>query len=384
MRSSPVRWVLALALGVSAAACGAPDGPTSPDVAPQFAKGGKPGGGGTGGEAATLDEYWVFRGSDGVDQVHIVVSNADRITKNVSHDFFFNGVVDDDAPFDQHYEWYDIGATTPPTEVLADGRAHVDLPFNGERNADGGLYGFYKDFPATSVGDSGADPFVFRVYAYSGSKRVGWFTPLGVINGGVTLTDREPAGDFLGATHLEPVSGVRSYATFQGGERGGSLWLSSVEVSDLACTGSSGGGRGKKATTSAGYTISATVTVSFDLDPLEPNGNVWWEGHFMDPSGVLSHRMAGTGGPGPMNVSLAMPEGWSGSDQLEFVVDFVRRSRPSGASHPMGENAGRIHEVTLPPHVPIGLQRIEIERHRHRRTDGVAGGRRRLLSSPSS
>jgi hypothetical protein len=89
----PMRWIASLRFGgamvvaAGLAGCAADTEPTGPDVAPQFAK---PGGGA--GAAATLEQYWVYTDAQGVDQVHMVVANATRISKSVVHDFFFNAL----------------------------------------------------------------------------------------------------------------------------------------------------------------------------------------------------------------------------------------------------------------------------------------------------
>lgn len=306
----------------------APDTPTEPEVAPQFAKGGKKPVGGGGGEA-TLDEYWVYRGTDGIDRVHMVVSNADAITKSVAHDFFFDGVLDDDAPYDQHYEWNYSGQATPAPTILPDGRAHVDLIFDGARLPDDPYP--YVDFLTTSVGGSGADPFVFLVRARRGSNLVGWWVPAGVIQGGQTLGVEE-SGSFLGAGHDSAVQDVRSYATYQGAEAGGQIWFTTLDLdpTSVQCsTRTVREGKGKNATTSVQTTVSGTVTVAFGRDPdivpvqaVPGEDYVWWEGHFADgASGTLSTRQTqGTGGT--YTVSATMPTGWTGG-HVEFITDLL-------------------------------------------------------------
>ncbi|MDP2957358.1 MAG: hypothetical protein Q8N53_13115 [Longimicrobiales bacterium] len=328
-----MRWIASLRFGVamvvaaSLAGCAADTELTGPDVAPQFAK---PGGGA--GTAATLEQYWVYTDAQGVDQVHMVVANATRITKGVVHDFFFNALQDDNSPYDQHYEWHDIGGKTPAPDDLGNGRVHVDLPFRGGRgvNDTTGVEYLFTDFLSTSVGGSGKDPFVFDVYAYRGDQRVGTWHPTGVIIAGQTQGAEGVASPVVWAGHGSPLQDqVRSYATFKGATASGQAWITTLQLAGVQCR--AGTIRKGKTTSTTNVVVSGDVTIAF-AGTAGSRPPLWWEGHFRDPAtGALSARIAQQDYPnGTYALSAAMPAGWTGSS-VEFVIDFVRTTGRDGS-----------------------------------------------------
>ncbi len=172
----------ALAIALLSQSCKDTSDLLSP-VEPQFAKGGNPGKPGDGDPPAevvdpVLKEFWVYQDlgacPDG-SMIHVVVEGTfQSLGVGFTHDHFFNGVRDDDPPYETHYEFGFGGGEDPPTEFNEDGtQGHIDVCWTGEMTVDyenGEIVNtsFFSDYPATSVGGTGADPFVIGVSAFIG------------------------------------------------------------------------------------------------------------------------------------------------------------------------------------------------------------------------
>ena len=323
-----------------------------PNVEAQFAKGGvkgKPGGDeGGGGTLPVLEEYWVYSELDGdvlVDYVHMVVKggDADFIGKSVVYDHFFNGWKDDDPPVDQHYEFYFGGAPTPPAVSLGPEHPdliHTDLPFHGERRVVDGVAYPYPNYYTTDVDGFGADPFAFKVAALKDGSVLAQWVPLGVIMNEVTMGPI--AVDLKGAGHDMEHALVRSYATWLGDPPTGEIWVEALKLeSNVRC--STGGGKGKKATSGGSAVVTGTIDVTFgrfppvDVVPENPEWEyVWWEGHFYDVNtGALSARaVPASQDGGRWSFSLEMPSEWTGGE-IAFVVDYLYPSASPSDTDPV-------------------------------------------------
>ena len=331
------RLAVAMFLATFAGACSELAVPTEIED-PQMAQGGgkgKPGGGG----APVLEEFWVTQGSSlhEPDVIHVVWSGGGTsVNPSVIQDYFFDGIRQDDPPVDAHYEYLSGGPPKSPGEQIADGMMHVDIPWNGSRLEDGGAP--YPNYVTTEVTGEG-DPFAFTLNVYDGDTRLAIFVPFGVVVGGVnTFGVVKPEAEVKGMVHAKGMQ--RSYATFSGANRAGTMWVEdlSIEGGTLTCavvTVTSG--RGKNKTRTEKTVVSATIVVKFARsDPITlTNGEyTWWEGHFFDPStGALSRRVSAPNESGVFSVSGVMPEGWSG-DSVEFIVDYlVSSSSPNGSEN---------------------------------------------------
>jgi hypothetical protein len=302
---------------------------------PQFKKGGKPSA-----PDPKLEEFWVYSITGGCDQmIHIVVSGAFlRIGKNIIHDHFFNGVRDDDPPVETHFEYGFSGPITPPTEFNSDGTVgHADVCFDGVRSvdmdADGNrtLESRFVDYPATSVGGTGADPFaispgvVTRQTKSITSVRI--FRPRGVVVDGDALARDET--EVTSSWHGAVFEDVSSYAVYQGEAARGDLFYDGLSIGDVSCSvGTSQIGRGKNKTTVTTTTISANVTVDYGADA-EFNQHFWGEGHFRlvtdDTDGLISGRIMTPQTGGTFSASTDFDGDWSGQTvEVEFIADFLQ------------------------------------------------------------
>ena len=161
-------------------------------VDPQFAKKVKPPP-----AEPVLEEFWVYRDalSDCPGEIiHIVVSgDFQYIGTTIAHDHFFNGVRD----LGFHFEYGFRGPEYPETDWNDDGtEGHIDVCFQGEQidhiygDGSGGLE-YFADYPSTSVGGTGADPFAisFGAVINDGPRfETRGFRPAGVVEGGETGT----------------------------------------------------------------------------------------------------------------------------------------------------------------------------------------------------
>lgn len=329
-----------LALALLALSCTDTIDPVSPGD-PLFAKGGKPGqsGGGTTSEPS-LQEFWVYQdsGCPG-DMVHVVVAGDFlRLGVGFAHDHFFNGVQDDDPPFDTHYEFHFSGPEDPATEFSPDGTlGHEDLCFEGERSVDRNDQGdvvhtsYFGDYPATALDAGGADPFSIGVGALISQtdRRIhsASFRPLGVVEGGEVL-EREEAS-VHSTWHGADFTNVRSWAVHDGEDAPGSLSFQNLSISGVACTVTTTTvGKGRNKTREARATVSAQVSIAYGADGIY-NQNFWGEGHVRVVAGgqaLLSSRLSTPQTSSTFSVSEELSPGtdWSGQEiQVEFVADFL-------------------------------------------------------------
>lgn len=290
--------LLATACCLAMVFLGCTDGAGTGPLDPEFAKGGNKGKPGDGGGDAVLQEYWVIPGAStfDLDQIHVVWSgNGSSVNPSVVWDHFFNGIRDDNAPVDQHYEFSYGGPPDTPGALLPNGMMHVDIPWDGRRLNEGGA--FYRDYLATEVPEEG-DPFAFVINFLNGGTRVGRTIPFGVVINGVNEFGTVlPEERVVGLVHES--ASVRSYATFKGAAAAGVMFIDalSLDGSSLACTLKTvTTGRGKNKTRTTQAVVSGNISVQFGRDPtitLENGEYVWAEGHFRDvATGALSTRDA--------------------------------------------------------------------------------------------
>ena len=227
-------FCIASAIALTTLTCKDSADPLSP-VEPQYAKPIKP-------DLAVgdpiLQEFWVVPGeeADDPDVLHIVWSGGgSAVNPSVVWDHFFNGIRDDDAPVDAHYEFYYPGPPLTLGDQLPNGWFHADIPWDGSRMNEGGYE--YPDYLTTEVKDEG-DPFAFKLYFYDRDKRVGVATPFGVVVGGNnTFGEIRPEAEvtsMVEGDHDESVS-VRSFATFKGETNEGTFAITDISASSLQC-----------------------------------------------------------------------------------------------------------------------------------------------------
>ncbi len=298
------------------------NGPTGP----QFAKGG---GKGKPGAEPTLQEYWVIPSPEFGNLIHVAGDGSvDAVNPGVVFDHFFNGIRDDDPPSDAHYEYFYAGPPATVVEQFADGTWHVDIPWNGDRGQNAGLY---RNSPVTDVHGSGADPFAFRLRFDLDGDRVGVEYPQGVTVGGVA---GEPSATVV--SEIFPEHGtqvVRSYATFLGATSQGTASIAALTMTSPQCTletTTTGKGKPSERVTVTVRAITATVGINLALaGPVEiPPDNVssivWIEFHYRDATtGAITSRQTVTlaGESTSMTVYGDLPAGES--FPLEFVIDYV-------------------------------------------------------------
>ena len=288
-------------------------------------------------ENPVLEEYWVYPDGTGGNLIHVVGSGAtSEVNPGVVFDYFFNGIPDDNAPSDAHYEYFYGGPPAQAVTILPSGKWHVDIPWNGER-APGPYFDgdrFYRNMIGTDVDGAGTDPFAFQLRYIVGGNSVGGDQPQGIIDGGVLIG--AAVSDVTSEVHGEQ-TGVTSYATFKGDLPDGVVFLETVSVGPISCTTVTRKiGRGKNATTERVRSVSADFNIVFGFDgpasiPTDiPRNIVWAEMHFRDvESDEISDRS--TVFPSEAEVSgtvtLDLPEG-SNSPNIEFVVDYVNPTGP--------------------------------------------------------
>jgi hypothetical protein len=221
-----------------------------------------------------LVEFWVHEHADCEGgMIHVAVSGDFlRIETNVSHDYWFNGILDRRPYAEDHWEMAERGPAQPPTEWNEDRTlGHIDVCFKGERidyvygDGSGGTE-YFVDSPATSVGGTGADPFAFAVWVVTSEKQfepaVGtYFRPEGVIVGGVT--GEQEGESVTSAWHDgESFADVRSYAVFQPETAKNFLYFDALEL-DATCQVVTIPGRNKKTPSVTTTTITAVATFGF-------------------------------------------------------------------------------------------------------------------------
>lgn len=333
----------------SAAKGGIPGAPDSPDD-------GADGGDDGSAAASNLVEYYVIPSPDGVapNVVHVVVDgSAAQLGAQLVHDYFFNGIRDDD--YSPHYEWYDNAAFDPATErveVLDNGHTHIDVEWSGQwwltvGDPDRDTIA-HSDFLSTEVATAtggAADPFAFAPSVYDASRNfiAGW-QPQGVIldgavvgKDGITISEGWHAG-----------SSVTSYALHGGASAAVQVSLLSMAASNVTCsTETVREGIGRNKTTTTYTTLSATAAVQFQMSDGQRHG-YWAEFHLRPVDGEVSVPAPGSsinGGTSSDGIGLDSPreftvstrfEGEYSSVDVELVMDYLVYTGVRSETDPSG------------------------------------------------
>lgn len=262
-----------------------------------FAKGGTPGK--PADEGVTLLEYWI----QDVNLIHIKgQGDVDVVNLNVVHDYFFNGIRDDD--YSPHYEYTHVGPPPVPLQFDPDGTFHVDVPWNGERR---GTDDFYPDFLVTDVG--GADPFTFDMYFGKDGEPVAGIQPQGVILAGQNQgPEAALAGD--DGTEIQ----VSSYALYSGTNASGSIWIQELSLEDISCSLRKRRGESVRQ-------LTGSVHAALGSDQASPSA--WLEFHLVVDGAITGGKSYITvGGVADFIISEVVP----GADEaaaVELQVDYV-------------------------------------------------------------
>lgn len=351
-----------LAIAVFAQSCKDTTDLMSP-VEPQFEKGGKPGKPSP--SEPELLEFWVYHDALGCSQkIHIVVSGSYlRIGKGIAHDHFFNAVRD----ITPHFEYGFGGPKTDPTEFNEDGTVgHADVCFDGIRAeytdeaGDVTHTAYFVDYPSTSVGGTGADPFaispsvlISQTKSTSRGKR---FQPPGVVVGGETLAP-EPSllpGDLNSEWHDEVTDFgvVRSYAVWKYTESSpaprGYLFYDDLAVGEASCEVSSRRVGKKVKTLVSTTTISAQITITYGATP-PYNQHYWGEGHLV-VDGIRSERIHLPQISGTYLLTRSFDGDLSqgqGLVDVEFVADFLQAT--SGTDDWQGDHFSELYDFVYNP-----------------------------------
>lgn len=308
---------LAAVAAFAALTCQNQDSPVSL-LDPQFARKPKP----EPVEEPKLEEFWVVQGDP--DVLHVVWSGGGTVVDpSVAWDHFFNGIHDDDFPVDDHYEYQMFGPPEAKGTLTTNGWRHADISWNGGRHEDGSYP--YPNFPATEIPGEG-DPFSFRLtFLDDDGMRVGGAVPFGVVVGGNNefgeILPADVVTSVVGNGHDENLA-VRSYATFAGAPRTGTISITELSMPSVSCKARTVKVNGERLKQ---VLVSGEVTVNFTKDPpitLEYGEYIWWEGRFLDEdTGAISSRLH-LSGSGTYSIGRTMPPGWTGGS-VSFVVDYV-------------------------------------------------------------
>lgn len=327
-------------LGLITLSCS--DGPIESPVEPQFARKVKP----TRAEPL-VEEFWVHRDaeSDCAGEIIHIVASGDflRIATTVAHDHFFNSIRD----MGFHFEYGFRGPDAPETEWNAEGTlGHVDVCFQGEQTDHtypGGevAYGLFVDYPSTSVGGTGADPFAIFVGVTTSEKNNAsdgkGFRPTGVIVGGEMGAPEREVASGTSSWHIEQDFGiVRSYAVWESPPPKGYLFFDGLTLVDASCQVSTEiVGKGKKKTEVTTATVTVQVDFDFGAEDIDGTGlhwdqDFWGEGHVrVTPveAGypvLVSDRFRTTKQDGTGTFTLPIDPILSGQDvRVEFLADFL-------------------------------------------------------------
>jgi hypothetical protein len=298
------------------------------DLAPSFARKEKV-------REPVIQEFWVVRGEDTNDPdiLHVVVSdNVHTVNPSVVYDYFHNGIVDDDPPYDQHYEYYTTGPAGAVVEDLGDGWAHVDIPWDGRVHDDNETL-LWPDHLSIEIPGEG-DPYTFLLSLLDAQgNTLDRARPRGVVVEGVETGLAEidlSESDYdlrMGPNHY--AGEVRSYATFKGPTAADFVSLSELSMTGLVCEKERvTTGKGKNQVVEYRYRLTAQISVVIAGAPSEDH--LWWEGNFRSIDGdVLSPRMSGMEAVTDATATAVMPTEWNGEGDVEFVVDWLFPSDPS-------------------------------------------------------
>ena len=260
------------------------------------------------------------------------LTNVDSVNANVVFDYFFNGIRDDDAPSDDHYEYQYVPPLPFPVHETAGGW-HADIPWNGEREVDYPPYytaSQYRDALVTDVDGAGGDPYAFSLRFVKGANVVGGLQPQGVFSAGV--------GTGLATTSVESgffshgPQDVASYAVYNAGagSHTGTVTVASITMASPTCKLTRyREGKGKNATWIQTRTVTADYSIKLAFDPAPPPtapdspSYVWVEFHFVDNEVISRRRTATTSQPMISGtVRLALPDGDPDFD-VALAVDYA-------------------------------------------------------------
>ncbi len=288
----------------------------------EFAKGGKPGK--PQDDQVTLLEYWI---EDGY-LIHIVgQGDVDALRLNVAHDYFFNGISDDD--YSMHYEYRHFLLPPVPLSPEPDGTFHVDVAWNGERNGEDDVF---PDFVVTNV--DGADPFAFDMFFGKDGEAVDGIQPQGVIIDG---ENQGPEATVLADGGSQ--TPVTSYALYSSDKPpSGDLWIADLVLTDISCSPKKS--KGERTTLITGNVHAALASNGVDPD-------AWLEFHLYDVgTDVMMYRTTHTSYNGVVDfmIRAVLPVAMTTTANLELRVDYV---------YPIGEAADLVYnpeenEVAMP------------------------------------
>jgi hypothetical protein len=308
-----IRSEIAVAL-LLAALAGCTQEPLQGPAEADFAKGGKPGK--PQAEQVTLLEYWVEAGMDGGNLIHIVgEGDVDAVNVNVVHDYFFNGIRDDD--YSPHYEYTHVGPPPATLQFLPDGTFHIDVSWDGERNGESDLF---PDFLVTDV--DGADPFTFDLYFAKNGEPVKGIQPQGIILDGENQgPEAEVPGDEGTAIR------VTSYALYSGQPASGTVWIEELTLTEISCSLKKR--RGESVTQ-----ITGTVHTLLGSDLVEP-ASAWLEFHLYDGEGITDRETyIAYGGVADFIISGVLP-GSRENVSVQLQLDYL---------YPVQEAAGFVYD----------------------------------------
>ncbi len=294
--------------------------PNAPDA--EFAKGAK---GKPSADELTLLEYWVEPLEDGTSRIHVLAEgSATTVGGWVAHDYFFNGIADDDFnPL--HYEYRHFGGVgRVDAEDLGDGTIHADIIWTGTRSLSDGQY--FTDQVVTDVDGLGADPFVFDIiFQNPGDGEPG---PGNTVSLGKMIEPQGVVedGDVVGIEGVNVVSRVHdavvdvsSFAVFHGEAAPGDVWVQELSLSEASCQK-----RSRKGDTVTRVTANVHAKLASDVDPAP---SAWLEFHFAVGDEIAEGRSADTS-DGIADVVLVREfSGQHASLDLSVWLDYVVPTR---------------------------------------------------------
>ena len=320
MTALGLRGRLLLALPLLVLACG--EAPTTPPNA-LLAKGGKK----AERPEVSLVEYWVVPQEDGSSLIHVVADATgpiDEVRATASHDYFHNGISDDD--YSPHFETI-VGGIGPVPG--GSGRFHTDLIFDGP----------WPDEPTTDI--DGADPIVFTLRFWTDGFDTNTIYYLGVpiqpqgvvVNGQVVGTE-----NIAVPTDYHAVATANSFALFEGtaAEPGDTVWVEELTLTNATC--SKGRRKGQPVTR-----VEGDVTARLNNPEVG-----WMEFHFWDGSAISEPRTFASG-----SVSTHMVGEFDGHREnidVELWLDYVD---VVGDRMMVYDPARNTVATTLDPNAPI-------------------------------
>lgn len=306
----------------------------------EFAKGGKPGK--PVDEEVTLLEYWIQDGN----LIHIKgQGDIDAVNPTVVHDYFFNGIRDDD--YSPHYEYFHVGPPSAPVQIRADGTFQVDIPWNGERNDDDDLF---PDLLVTDVG--GADPFAFALYFSKNGETVDGIQPQGVIVAG------ENQGPNASVQSQSGTISATSYALFAGEDAAGTVWVKELTFTDVSCSP-------RKSKGESITLIDGTVHVLLGSDSNLPP-SAWMEFHIAADGLITRGTTRDTSdGAAEFYIRGVLPGSWTEvSVQLQLDYVYPTRHTADFAYYPGTNAVSTLHRYdvigAIGDPVPVAVTESEV------------------------